>query len=99
MSPETKRCRRCGLDRSVAEFNRNRTHGDGRSSQCRSCRAAYRAKYNPIAANRRRAALRVVEAARCLAVDLAEYKAVAWRWKENYEMLVRALREYDGPRP
>lgn len=37
-----KKCAKCGLVKPVSEFYVDKTHGDGLSSQCKSCRKEYR---------------------------------------------------------
>jgi hypothetical protein len=41
---ETKRCTKCGIVKSVTEFNRNRNHRDGYHSACKVCKRAADAK-------------------------------------------------------
>lgn len=45
MSEQTKQCSKCGEVKPVTEFYVDGTHGDGRATQCRSCRAAYYKKW------------------------------------------------------
>ena len=32
-----KKCQKCQLEKSISEFNKNKTRKDGRQSLCRSC--------------------------------------------------------------
>lgn len=38
-----KTCTRCGTEKHLTDFNRNRTRADGLASQCKECRAEVRA--------------------------------------------------------
>lgn len=40
----SKICTKCGIDKPLGEFNRSRSHEDGRSYACRSCHRDYYAK-------------------------------------------------------
>ena len=41
---DAKLCARCGLQKLVTEFARNKARGDGRDNYCRACRREYQPK-------------------------------------------------------
>jgi len=41
-APTTKTCRKCGEDKPLSEYNRNRTTSDGLQVYCKACLKAYR---------------------------------------------------------
>ena len=40
---ETKRCSKCGVEKPLSEFHRDKTHKDGYHNQCKECKKKYRA--------------------------------------------------------
>lgn len=42
---KTKLCRKCGEEKSLDEFSRDKTHRDGRFSLCKKCKSAYKKKH------------------------------------------------------
>ena len=38
---ERKRCSRCGYEKEIAEFSRDRTAPDGRDRWCKACKRTY----------------------------------------------------------
>lgn len=40
-----KRCKKCGIEKCLESFHRSKTKADGRVSDCKDCRAQYRAAY------------------------------------------------------
>ncbi len=42
---ETKRCTKCGEEKPLSEFHRDRTKSDGRKSWCKLCTSGYQREY------------------------------------------------------
>lgn len=42
MIMKTKLCRKCGEEKSLDDFSRDKTHRDGRSCECKKCKKAYK---------------------------------------------------------
>lgn len=42
MEQETKVCTKCGVEKPLSEFNKNKNYSDGHRSDCRMCRREYR---------------------------------------------------------
>lgn len=54
-----KKCTRCGSEKTVAEFNRNRTSKDGLQTRCKSCQIEANREWSHRNPEARRAASRV----------------------------------------
>ena len=46
MEQQGKVCTKCGVWKPLEEFNKDKTHKDGRRSDCKECQKEYRAKNN-----------------------------------------------------
>jgi hypothetical protein len=72
----TKICSKCGLEKELSEFNKNRTKKDGYASWCRECNKLYKQKY------REENAEKIAEAKKkCYHAKIEQYKN---HHKENY---------------
>lgn len=77
----TKPCTKCGKDKPLDEFSADRTHADGRSTQCRACRYPANAQWrksNPETINALNRRYR------------AEHPEEARGWSRKYRQSLRA---------
>ena len=49
-NPERKTCTKCGMDKALSDFHRNKAMSDGRLNVCKLCRAVDPARYRPAGA-------------------------------------------------
>lgn len=86
----TKICTKCGEEKPLSQFNKDKHHFDGFTSSCKKCRSEYAKEYHKQNAEKR------IASYRAWASNNKEY--VKSKTREYYEAHIDQIKEYDRKR-